>query len=770
MEDRFSLRLPRLLVALLLGGIAAPLAPAQTVQVAGTQQILDRVFTYNSQSVLNLSTGNAVRPPDFTNLGISGTAFSACALTAVKGLYCIDGKQVRNWPNPMDPATNGVILSCLDPALGLDGKSDGCTGLAVDQAGSIWLAGKKKNSHSVIKVVSRGLSCPSSAWTVLSGGAFCALEFYSGRPTLVDIATIDGDAAQNFRPCPSCAAQAGVLGMEERKHAVFFPDPKASSPIVAVSSRDWGLAGNEVLQDVALLQVKNGPVIDSFIVATTSTGRILAKNPSLSGTARPVFNIPAARGTATRCNLDAQQYGLRASSTSELLYVSDRNYCQVIVLKADAAFNSLVNVQYNGANLVLSTIDTDANPDAAYPATGLAVAPGISFLVADCAIRCGLVNDSDGTTAAQLLSVDLFAGVPSGAVAFQIKGLPDCRYASEPGFPAVLLERCAAPDVLVDPDPFTGLPDVGVPHLCGAGACPAAARWLNVTPLLPGDVASAFRASGLGNGTLPPLLVSPQYRAQSVNGFVFEALFIITNPQIRFRDTFEGEYFVEKLQESGTRLGCVPVDNTIANLMRWDVATTVSEVYQGVGGRFVDRLINIGCGSTKTMSERLSLLPYNLEITPDTYGPTSSSPIPQLTVGNDAVFARLLQRLYGELRYVQNELACRQVDSTTASGPPIPAADCAALDSIWLNGKVKLDKCIEAAFQPKQSASNENCQSFVSQFTNYRSRLPAGTSTADVANRTGELKARVEVIFNLYNTRFLPSVPAAGYCRESGAC
>ncbi|HMA11489.1 MAG TPA: hypothetical protein VKO83_06350 [Steroidobacteraceae bacterium] len=746
------------------------MATAQLAQVVGTQQILDRVFAYNARSVLNLATGNAVRPPDFTNLGISGAAFSTCALTAVNGLYCIDGKQVRNWPNPMDPGTSSVILSCLDPVLGLDGKSDTCTGMTVDQSGAIWLAGKKKNSHSVIKVVKKGLACPSSDWATLGGGALCALEYYSGRPTLVDIASIDGDAAKDFRPCPSCAAQSGVLGMEERKNAVFFPDPRASSPVIAVGSRDWGLSGNEVLQDVALLQVKNGTVVDSYIVATTSTGRILAKNPALVGAARPVFNVPAARGTAARCNLDAQQYGLRAGSTSALLYVSDRNYCQVVVLKPDSVvFNSLVNVQQNNQNLVLSTVDLDANPDVAYPITGLAVAPGISFLVADCAIRCGLVNGGDGSTAAQLLSVDLFAGVPSGAVAFQVKGIPDCRYATAPGFPAALLPQCAVANVVVDPDPLTGLPDVGVPNACGAGPCPAAARWLNVTPLLPGDVASAFKASGLGNGTLPPLLVSPQYRAQSVNGFVFEALFIITNPQIRFRDTFEGEYVVEKLQDSGTRLGCVPADNTLANLIRWDVATTVSEVYQGVGGKYVDRLINIGCGSTKTMSERLSLLPYNLEITPDTYGPTAFSAQPSLTSNNDAVFARLLQKLYGDLRYVQNELACKQVD-TTSGTPPVSAGDCGTLDSIWLNGKEKLDKCIEAAFQPKQSSSNENCQSFVSQFTNYRSRLPASTSTADVANRTGELKARVEVIFNLYYTRFLPSIPASGYCREAGTC
>lgn len=751
------------LVASLLFCTAASAAPIST------QQILDRVFTYNAGTVLNLATGNAVRPPDFTNLGISGNAFSTCALTAVNGLYCLDGKALRNWPNPMDPGTSSEILNCSDPALGLDRKFDTCSGMAVDQSGAIWLAGKKKNGHSIIKVVKKGAACPASDWATLSGGALCALEYYAGRPVLVDIAPIDGDAAKNFRACPGCLAQSGLLAIEERKNAVFFPDPKASTPTIAVSSRDWGLAGGEVLQDVALLQIKNSTGADNYILATTSAGRILAKNTAAGGAARVVFNIPAERGVATRCNQDEQQYGLRSSSTAELIYLSDRNFCQVVVLKPDSAvFSALVNVQQNGGDLVLSTVDTDANPDVSYPTIGLAVAPGISFLLSDCSIRCVVVNGNGGATAAQLLSVDVFSGTPSGAVAFQIKGIPDCRYAAAASFPAALLAQCALPQVVVDPNPITGQPDIGVTNLCAGAACLPAARWLNVTPLLPGDIASAFKASGLGNGTLPPLLISPQYRAQSANGYVFEALFVITNPQIRFRDTFQGEYFVDQLQESGTSLGCNPTGNTLSALLHWDVSTTVSEVYQGVGGKYVDTLTNIGCGSTKTMGERLSLLPYNLEIVPDTYAPTALSTQPALVTHNDAVFARLLQKLYDELHYVQNEQACKQVDGGTA--PALSATDCGTLESIWQNGKVKLDKCILAAFQPKQSAADENCQSFVSQFTNYRSRLPAATSAADIANRTGELKARVEVIFNLYNTRFMPSIPASGYCRETGGC
>ncbi len=756
----------RVLVCLALVVASVQCLPVQAAQ-AVTQQILDRVMVFNGNAVLNMATGNAARPPDFTNTGVSGVNFSTCALTAVNGLYCLDGKSLRNWPNPSNPAVSSEILNCADPRLGLEGRADACTGLAVDQAGAIWLAGKKRNTHSVIKIVRKTSACPGSAWVTLSGGTLCALEYYSGRPSLIDITVVDGDAAKQFRACPGCALQAGVIGMEERKNAVFFPDPQAGQPILIASSKDWGLSGKELLQDVALLQVPNGSGVDNYVLATTSTGRVLAKNTAVAGLARKVFDIPLERTGARQCNAEAQQYGLRASSTSTVVYLSDRNFCQLVPLVPDStAFLSLVNVQEDGADLVLSTVDADAEPDLVYAPMGLAVAPGISILLSDCRLSCAIVNSSGGAPAATLLTVQLVDDTNSGATVFQVKGIPDCRYGAVAGFTGDLLTACNQPNVVVSPDPVTGMPAIGGSALCGIQACDPAAQWLNVTPLLPADVVSAFKASGLGNGTLPPLLVSPQYRGQSRNDFVFEALFVVTNPSVRFRNTFSGEFNVAGLEGASTSLGCVPGTNLIA----WDVSTTVSELYKSVGGNYVDTITNVGCGSTKTLSSRMSLLPYDLELSPDTYGPTITSPVPVLTRGNDAVFARLMQTLYGQLGTAQRDLACQQVDPVPSGGtPPLPASLCSTLDGIWLNGKEKLDKCILAGFQPKQSAGDENCQSFVSQLGNYQARLPATTVAADIANRTGELKARIAVIFHVYYQRYLPSIPADGFCRERSA-
>ncbi|MSQ91374.1 MAG: hypothetical protein EXR87_00350 [Gammaproteobacteria bacterium] len=181
-------------------------------------------------------------------------------------------------------------------------------------------------------------------------------------------------------------------------------------------------------------------------------------------------------------------------------------------------------------------------------------------------------------------------------------------------------------------------------------------------------------------------------------------------------------------------------------------------------------LTNVGCGTVVSKNPRLSLLPYNLEIAPDTYGPTILSTVKSVTTGNDAVFARLVQSLYDDLEYVRRELACQQVDAGGGPAPPLSASVCNTLSSTWQNGKLKLDKCVNAAFQPKQSAGDENCQSFVSQLTNFRASLPATTSASDVANRLGELQVRVDVIRHVFDTRFLPSIPAAGFCRERNTC
>lgn len=732
------------LTSLGVAGIGAD-AQAQT-----TRQTLDRVDAFSSTAVIEMAFGDANRSRDFIDLGIAGSSFTDCKLTATDGIFCLDGKVLRHWRNTRDAQTFVDELSCDDPALGLDTKkSNTCTGMTVDLSGAIWLAGKKANSHSLIKVVAKGAACPDSSWVALAGNTYCAKPLYTGRPLLVDIGPIDGAAGAAFSPCPGCATQSGVLGLEERKTTIFFPDTGSSAstaPIVLASGKDWGLGGNEQLLSGALLQLPQGSAIGNFVLVTTTKGRILAKRTDQAGAVFQVFDIPAARAQGSaQCDAGSQQYGIRSSTKSATVYVTDRNYCQVLALVANGSpFTALVRA---AAIPVLATSDafTTVAP------IGPTLAPGISVDLRDCSVNCPLLSNDSGVTAASFVGVSLAAGSKSGITLFQIKGIPDCRYANAPGFPAALKTLCDnTAGVIVDPD------HVGIP----------AAQRLNVTPLLPREVTQLFDNSGVPPRGLPPLLISRQYRAQSRTHFVFDAFFVVAEAGVRFRDTFVAEFDVPVLEEVPESLGCLPV---AGDLRAWDVMTTVSETYQTLDGQHVDMLTNIGCRNpTKTSGDRLSLLPYNLEIAPDTYAPTTASAVPMVTFGNDAIFARLLQSLYGDLEYVRRELACEQVDPVANGGPaPITASVCGTLANTWSNGKFKLDKCINAAFQPKQSAGDENCQAFVSQLTNYRTQLPTTTAPSDVANRLGELKVRVDVIRHVFDTRFLPSIPTGGFCREN---
>jgi hypothetical protein len=240
---------------------------------------------------------------------------------------------------------------------------------------------------------------------------------------------------------------------------------------------------------------------------------------------------------------------------------------------------------------------------------------------------------------------------------------------------------------------------------------------------------------------------------------------------VQFKDTFTAEFDVPVLEGGAASFGCEPDPS---DLIAWDIMTNVSERYRSteVDGvistfEYIDTLTNVGCRNpTKTLQKGISLIPYNLAINPDTYGPKITG-VTDVTHGNDAVFARLTQNLYDDLEFVRKELACKTVDATSGQ-PPISASVCNSLASKWATGKTKLDTCVAAAFKPKQSTGDTNCQAFATQLANYRALIPATTPVRDIANRVGELKMRVDVISNLFTTRLLPSLTAAGFCREFG--
>jgi hypothetical protein len=718
------------------------------------QQTLDRIDAFNATKVLEMQFDDPDRTSDFIDLGITGTSFTDCKLTALDGLYCLDGKVIRHWPDIDAPGTSINEFSCADSALNLvTNKPDTCSAMTVALSGAIYLGGRKSGSYSLLKVVAKNGTCPTGFTTSFASNRYCSRELYTGRSAILDLDPLD-DVGATFKPCPTCPEQRGVLALEDRNAVVFFRDPKPTAttqPTLIATVQNWGLIGSESLLSAAVFEVANGNATDSYVVTTTSNGRILAKQTNAAGSAFQVFDIPSERqSTATQCNFDTQHYGVRASTKSGRVYVTDRNFCEVLALKPSGqpstGFTALVNDTEGTSDLTLATGTTAPG--------GATLAPGIVVDLTECAGSCTYLKNGQGTPAASFVGVKLASGSESDATVFLIEGIPDCRQVLDPDFPPGLVQTCADANAVVT--------------LPGAPNHPAA-QLLDLTKLFPFEILSLFDSSGVPPEGLPPLLVSRQYRGQRQNHFLFNAFLYLTEPGVHFQDNFTAEYDVPILEGEGS-LGCVPDPN---NLIAWDIITNVSELFLAADGdgdnlpSYVDTLTNTGCTNpTKTFQTRISAVPYNLEVNPDTYGPIFGTTLTDVTEGNDAVFARLVQSLYDDLEFVRRELACKLVDAQSGQ-PPIASNVCNTLASKWANGKIKLDKCINAGFQPKQSTADENCQSFVTQLTNYRSSIPATTPTRDIANRVGELKMRVDVIRHVFDTRLLPSLTTDGFCRET---
>jgi hypothetical protein len=719
-------------------------------QQQGTRQTLDTVDSFNPTSVIEMQFHDPDRTQDFINLGLTGTSMSACQATALDGIFCLDqAKFIKHWPKIDEPGTSINEFSCADPVLGLSATTP-CSTFTMNLSGAFLLGAQKgNNKYSLIKVIAKPSSGCPTGWSGLSGNQYCARELYADRSELLDFVSIAGEEAAEFKPCPSCAVQSGILAVEG-KTVVFFPDPKptpTSPPILIANAQTLGLIGNEKVLSAALLQVPNGSAKDSYVVATTDNGRVLAKKTNGAGSVFQAFNIPAEREPSTvQCNFSTQNYGIRTSSKSGQTYISDKLFCYVKSLVTDGSpFNALVEDQ------TLSTTGSAGT----FPPTNTTLAPGINIELTECAVNCPYLKNQAGETAAAFLGVRLNTGSESDATAFQILRLPDCRQSDNPAFPADMKAVCDAhPDAVVDPD--------NVGH--------SAAQLLNITELLPVDVLDTINGSGILPGGLPDLLISRQYIATSRTDFSMDLLLYITETGVHFQGNFIAEYDVPVLEGVPETLGCEPDPD---NLIAMDVVSNVSELYVStdIDGDnqpdYVDTITNNGCRNpTRTFQKGISAVPYNLAINPDTYGFTFLNPsVKSVTEGNDAVFVRLAQSLLDDLQFVLSELACKNFDVGSGQ-PPITTSVCNSLKNKLASAEIKLNKCYEAAFHPQQSTTNENCQGGVTQLVNFLAQIPATTPTRDKGNRIGDVRARGNILLNLINTRVLPSMTLAGFCRE----
>lgn len=749
-------------------------------------QVLDSVDAFGknsptSSTVLEMAFRDSSRTEPFQSVNVGAAALLACQRGADQGLYCVDGATVRVWPDTKQvPYPQSVpdlkLFSCTDRDLGFDSrKPNPCTSLTVDLTGALWVAGRKANSHSLVKIVEKSrlastTSCSAtgsiaSGWVELdridlNAPVYCAREWAPGRPVLLDINPIDGEIVAGFTGWPS------VLGLEERKTVVLFPDVITASegpamrPIEFASGKTgWNLIGNEQLLGASLLQF--GEPKKNYVLVTTTTGRVLAKeaDPTTgvgTGAAFRVFQFVPSTGTGE------QHYAIRVSSQSGRVYVSDRFRKEVAALKVtldlttcDAGAKFCLEPAREGpaqTPVVLST-GADTSPD------GISVAPGIGIDLRDCGFdefgnpkACPIVGDGNANnySAAELKGVRLVNPNNNGMTVFQVKGIPDCRW--WPTHP-----ECDGMNV-------------------GPG------DYLDLSNLLPEEVVLQV-LKVLKTDFLPPLLVSPEYRGQNRNrdnqlsadttyAPTIDLFFGITEPNVQFRDTFSASFDIADLagREWGCSAGVQVVKDANGNPtlpdVEWDVVTTISEKYATVGGptgrvedlsetqkkEHVDMLVNTGCvNPTQVSGGRWSLYAYNLEVVPK----------------GDSVYAILMRSLYGDLFNAQNFTACDNIDGQAMA----PISSCTDLNTRWRSAYEKLDRCIIGSTYPRQSEAVNNCQSFLSQLSQYESALNSVpvVPANDPANRIGELKVRARVIRYVFESHFIPSIPPDGFRCDTSA-
>ncbi len=774
------------LIASSLAAHAGGGALAATTATQPTAQVLDHVATFGKAATL------VVPPPDGSTAAIemslrpdrsadyaalyarpvNAGGFGACQLTGNGGLVCLDGKAVRQWPNATRAPGSAVpLFSCANAALGLDKKSDTCTGLTVDLSGALWLSGKKSSTYSLLKLVRRTCTpgVPGQVQLVEEAGypgsgGYCAEEFASGRPYFEDIGSEEGETVKGFR------FGTGVSGVQTRNALVYF-GKGASAPatvnLIASGKSELGLAGSEQVLSTSLLKVGAG----YYFVYATSTGKLRVVNTDASPRVSDlVFDVRAYRGTASPpagCPaVSADRFGVRASLTTDKVYVSDRAYCRILVLQPDTAVAGSVygfrlkvaseqrTGQVSATPMVLST--GTLNPESPVVAPGIFVDLGKYGY--DCG-DCALLQGAGGTTAVQLAGVSLQQTGQSGMTLFQIQNIPDCR---DPDTASDA--RCVAAglaNVVRDCAPNVSNPSLA----CDQPALSAAQKYLNVTPLMPSEVREAFPA-------LPAMWISPQYRGRlnATSGVrEFDALLGIPESNVQFTDTFRLDFELDALVGRPTDCHTYPPGSVVptAELVQEDVVTTVSErfltVSNGVAGN-IDTLVNTGCGGAAGSGSRWSIYTYDVEMNPDTVAVVNGTKY--LSTNDDAVFAKLLDGLYDDLGRTQNDYVCGGLGTTVLT------AACPTLLSGWLNGRDKLTKCIGASTQPKQSSGDQNCTAFRSQLANYQSTLDAvGPAPAgqDIANRIGELESRAKIVSFIFEQRFLPSIPEDGFCENPGS-
>jgi hypothetical protein len=605
------------------------------------------------------------------------------------------------------------------------------------------------------------MSRPSMAYAVLAAAGILAFSSAPGARAQeafsVDLESLDANGCLGATSCELDAAIVVAAGGVIAKKSLNGESGFGVSGGPSGNEIDLGQAVEVKFDEprrvvaIKFLFLYNGPEFgDRAEIATVkadgTTYTLATRNDADDATAD--WSGP---GTVSQC-------GATTAAGTGCFIVTDPFAGAVGRLKFSAAPGGQPFPVYGGAG----------SSESDYSIGFIDVASNAVIDLADCADEKGCtVAKAGGSVAFSLSSMEVENPGGSTQAAVIPVRLPDCRY-----IPQACIDLLPpAGDSAADDDAARALLiSLGVikPRApSGPYKLAPATQLLNVTPLLPPEVTALFDGSGEPPEGLPPLYIGDRWRGQAGNDHWFDGFFFRTDDGIQFRETFDGLIDVSLL--TGDELGCFA---NPADLLAWDAITAASELALSVGGRHVDKLINVGCENpTKVSGDRLSLYSINLEVVPDTFGPTIKSGKPKLTLDNDAVFARLVQTLWKDLGETKARYACRQADPAPSGGTaPLSKPVCKQLASLWTGARNRINQCVKTTFKPAGAQQAKACARAIDGVVAFEAALPASPTGPDPFNRLGELKTRVTVFRHVWDERFLQSIKPGGFCREKGTC
>jgi hypothetical protein len=759
-------------------------------------QVLDTVTLNGSDIAIELNTDDtphtfdSLVPRDTTN--DPGRDFVDCVRTPTTGLTCIDDDDIRFWQNPVGPITGSeteTLFNFSHTSLPFNTrKGNGCTAIARDMSGGIYLGGRLNGTANIlIKVIEdTGGGCTAPFLGFSSGTRnFCWATIGTGRPRIEDIDVLESSQADEFS-----ADGKALLVLEEKKTVLSyhnFVDDPGNTIIDEIGSgkRDFGLSKNEQIQNSMLMEYVS-PVDDSsefFVVVATDHGNLIAVTPDGSSSDVAPFSAAGLSDVSPSCPPGDDSFDLAQGPDGGLVYVTDRNACVLHAIPFEETDNF---TGFDGGSAgSYPTVTEDETEAVTYMAPlTISVFPGIGFDLNSCVGAGCILISSDGVPAATLADVNVVS-VPSGVVLFHEKSVPHCGWipntcadvlgwTTETGQTQREWLCDPAQNVLRPIDSTIDCETAGPEFLV-----------FNVTPLLSEDITDQIELTGQPSET-PAIIFPPEYRAQVGKDYLFDLLAFVPEPDVETDGVLTLDVNVSLLT-SGPPGGPARCGNEPGT---WDVMLRASErwrspdaPYSQDDANFQGTLINADCfNPTVGRAGGISIFPVDFELTSwpatiqsngTTWASDSCPPSNLSCTFDDAVFAKLHVKLFDELLAHLLELACTNTDSgqiVPMSNPEIPIAplspgDCATLEAKWWTAKDKLSKGLLAVINQSSSAPNQNFQAFLEAFDQYRNILLNANTMGrdDPANRVGEQAARLETLEHVFLDKVLPTTEPDGY-------